>query len=672
MEKIVIVLAILLVYRFCLTVDAQYTYANRGCSGENFNYTSGSVYEKNLNRLFGNLTSETTSRKFYNNSIGGGSNQVYSLFQCRNDVSFDICSACVENATQRIIEVCPYYGEAVVWYYECMLRYANRYIFSISDTYPSAYAWNSNNVSDFNTFGPKLASAMNGVIKNASSTPLRFASAEANFSLFEQVYSFAQCTPDIDPSSCNSCLKRAFSEMIQCCNASIYAIVFFPSCQLRYDTTAPFIYTDLPLAPPPPPTPPVIDPASQTSNTKSTLAPGIIAAIAVSVSVGLLVLSALLWLCLFRKKPKEASSGVPSTSPRELPDGSGSIGDIEFMQYDLATLKLATRDFSAENKLGEGGFGIVYKGTLENGHQLAIKRLSDTSRQGTKEFMAESQFLAKLQHKNLVSLVGFCSEGDEKLLVYEFMPNSSLDRFLFDPRKRPLLDWATRNKIIMGIARGLQYLHEDSRLTIIHRDLKPSNVLLDKDMNPKIADFGMAKLFEVEQKFGQTNRIIGTQGYMAPEYLMTGEYSDKSDVYSFGIMLLEIVSGQKNRLLNMSPRNEDLPLHAWKLWKEGRCFDIADPALYNIYSSNDVIRCIQIGLLCVQVNAEQRPTMPYVVLMLSGLIDLPLPLAPTLSSHQFSMTNSYSVDPETDSDQPSGKTVTWRAELDQDLYPRPR
>ncbi|XP_074267418.1 cysteine-rich receptor-like protein kinase 44 [Silene latifolia] len=335
----------------------------------------------------------------------------------------------------------------------------------------------------------------------------------------------------------------------------------------------------------------------------------------------------------------------------------GSIGDIEFMQYDLATLKSATRDFSEENKLGEGGFGIVYKGTLENGHQLAIKRLSDTSRQGTKEFMAESRFLAKLQHKNLVSLVGFCSEGDEKLLVYEFMPNSSLDRFLFDPRKRPLLDWATRNKIIMGIARGLQYLHEDSRLTIIHRDLKPSNVLLDKDMNPNIADFGMAKLFEVEQKYGQTNRIIGTQGYMAPEYLMTGEYSDKSDVYSFGIMLLEIVSGQKNRLLNMSPRNEDLPLHAWKLWKEGRCFDIADPALYNIYSSSDVIRCIQIGLLCVQVNPEQRPAMPYVVLMLSGLIDLPLPLAPTLSSHQFSMTNSYSGDPQTDSDQPSGKTA---------------
>ncbi|XP_074267421.1 putative cysteine-rich receptor-like protein kinase 31 [Silene latifolia] len=240
-----------------------------------------------------------------------------------------------------------------------------------------------------------------------------------------------------------------------------------------------------------------------------------------------------------------------------------NLGDTKFLQYDFATLKAATRNFSSENKLGQGGFGTVYKGILENGdNHLAIKRLSGTSGQGTKEFMTEARLLAKLQHKNLVKLVGFCSEGDEKLLIYEFMSNASLDGFLFDQIKRPLLNWATRSNIIMGIARGLQYLHEDSRLTIVHRDLKPGNILLDNEMNPKIADFGLATLFEGAQKFGNTSRIVGTIGYMAPEYMTTGEYSEKSDVYSFGIMLLEIVSGQNNiKFYQARQSKEDLPVH---------------------------------------------------------------------------------------------------------------
>ncbi|XP_074267435.1 cysteine-rich receptor-like protein kinase 8 [Silene latifolia] len=370
---------------------------------------------------------------------------------------------------------------------------------------------------------------------------------------------------------------------------------------------------------------------------------GIVVAVAVCTSVGLIILALLLWICLRQCRKHKVANVVPTTSPsglHEAHDGTGkreaeileSIGDTElFVQYDFDTLKIATRDFSDENMLGEGGFGNVYRGTLTNGQYLAIKRLSGLTTaqdtRGMREFKKEARLLTKLQHNNLVRLVGFCSEGDEKLLVYEYMSNSNLDRVLSDPSMWSLLNWATRHHIIIGIARGLQYLHEDSRL-IIHGDLKLGNILLDKRMNPKIAEFGIARLFEGADKAGNTVCIVGTQGYMAPEYLMTGDYSDKSDVYSFGIMILEIVSGQKNSISKKSPQKEDFPIHVWRLWDKARSLNLVDPVLKNNYSI-DVLRCIQIGLLCVQANAEQRPAMTVVVRMLTDSIDLPLPSAPT-------------------------------------------
>ncbi|KAK1426129.1 hypothetical protein QVD17_14798 [Tagetes erecta] len=210
-------------------------------------------------------------------------------------------------------------------------------------------------------------------------------------------------------------------------------------------------------------------------------------------------------------------------------------------------VKAATNDFSEENKLGQGGFGSVYKGILGEGHQVAVKRLAWDSGQGDQEFKNEVLLVAKLQHRNLVRLLGFSIEGSERLLIYELLPNASLDQFIFDPTKRILLDWETRYNIIKGIAKGLLYLHEDSRLRIIHRDMKASNVLLDAQMNPKIADFGMARLFNTDETQGDTSRIVGTYGYMAPEYALHGQFSVKSDVFSFGVLVLEIIAGQKNK-----------------------------------------------------------------------------------------------------------------------------
>ncbi|PQM35557.1 cysteine-rich receptor-like protein kinase 10 [Prunus yedoensis var. nudiflora] len=215
--------------------------------------------------------------------------------------------------------------------------------------------------------------------------------------------------------------------------------------------------------------------------------------------------------------PQPLSSPLPPSTSTGGGNDTDEIGSAEPLQFDLATIRVSTDDFSEANKLGQGGFGSVYRGRLLNGKDIAVKRLSTNSGQGDLEFKNEVLLVAKLQHRNLVRLLGFCLEGSERLLVYEFVPNASLDHIIFDPTKRAQLDWVRRYKIIVGTARGLLYLHEDSRLRIIHRDLKASNILIDAEMNPKISDFGMARLFVPDQTQGNTSRIVGTYGYMAPE-----------------------------------------------------------------------------------------------------------------------------------------------------------
>ncbi|CAL5345848.1 unnamed protein product [Camellia sinensis] len=315
---------------------------------------------------------------------------------------------------------------------------------------------------------------------------------------------------------------------------------------------------------------------------------------------------------------------------RQKDDTAEEISVVESLQYNFDTIRIATNHFSDANKLGQGGFGVVYKGNLPNGQEIAVKRLSRNSGQGELEFKNEVMLVAKLQHRNLVRLLGFCLQGTERLLIYEYVTNSSLNHFIFDPINRAYLDWDKRYKIIGGIARGLLYLHEDSRFRIIHRDLKASNVLLDAKMKPKISDFGMARLFVLDETQGNTNRIVGTYGYMAPEYVMRGQFSVKSDVFSFGVLILEIVSGQKNNCFRSGENEEDLLCYAWKSWQKGIASNIIDPTLRDgLGPLHEMIRCIHIGLLCVQENAAARPTMAVVVLMLNSFsLTLSLPSEP--------------------------------------------
>ncbi|KAI9126923.1 hypothetical protein K1719_002519 [Acacia pycnantha] len=398
---------------------------------------------------------------------------------------------------------------------------------------------------------------------------------------------------------------------------------------------------------------------------KSRISAGIIIAIAIPTLIFILLVL-LCFLCLKRRVSKHTP----------VPKQTGSaveISSVESLQFDLDTIKSATNDFSADNKLGQGGFGEVYKGILPGGEELAVKRLSSTSNQGVGEFKNEVLTMAKLQHRNLVRLLGFCLDEGEKILIYEYLPNKSLDNFLFGLVNQAKLSWLTRYKIIEGIARGILYLHEDSRLKIIHRDLKASNVLLDEDLNPKISDFGMAKIFGVDQTQASTSRVVGTFGYMAPEYAMHGHISIKSDIYSFGVLILEIICGKKNTSFYVSSYAEDLLSYAWKLWREGTPLELLDPSLRDYCSRNEVIKCIHLSLLCIQENPALRPTIQSIMVMLSSnSVTLSDPQEPPfyIGRHRTDSNNPAIF--ENSSDQSTSKSAQRSVDEDPitDLYPR--
>ncbi|XP_027362453.1 putative receptor-like protein kinase At4g00960 [Abrus precatorius] len=293
--------------------------------------------------------------------------------------------------------------------------------------------------------------------------------------------------------------------------------------------------------------------------------------------------------------------------------------------FSYETLIAATKNFYILNKLGEGGFGPVYKGKLNDGREIAVKRLSQRSNQQKTQFINEAKLLGRVQHRNVVNLYGYCIHGSEKLLVYEYVPRQSLDKLLFRSDKRAVLDWKRGFEIMSGVGRGLLYLHEDAPNCITHRDIKASNILLDQNWVPKIADFGLARLFPQHQTHGFT-RVAGTNGYMAPEYLMHGHLSVKADVFSYGVFVLEFITGHRNSSFHLDVHALDLLDLAYNQYKKGRALEIVDPIMASTVVTEQVERCIKLGLLCTQGDPQLRPTMGRVVMMLSkkqGYMDEP-------------------------------------------------
>ncbi|OEL29188.1 Receptor-like serine/threonine-protein kinase SD1-8 [Dichanthelium oligosanthes] len=375
-----------------------------------------------------------------------------------------------------------------------------------------------------------------------------------------------------------------------------------------------------------------IDALNAAANSRGRTSKRVVIAVVATVA-GVLLLVAVGCCCVWRRRRKrrqgETDSAAPGGGDDVLPfrarkhaalDEEWRCGeeDVDLPLLDLAVILAATDNFALSNKIGEGGFGPVYMGKLECGQEVAVKRLSRRSMQGAVEFKNEVKLIAKLQHRNLVRLLGCCIDEDERMLLYEYMHNQSLDTFIFDEGKRRLLRWQKRFDIILGIARGLQYLHEDSRFRIIHRDLKASNVLLDRNMVPKISDFGIARMFGGDQTTAHTMKVIGTYGYMSPEYAMDGVFSMKSDIYSFGVLVLEIITGKRNRGFYEAELDLNLLRYAWKLWKEGRGVDLVDEVMDGSFNYSEVLRCIQVALLCVEVQPRNRPLMSSVVMMLAS------------------------------------------------------
>uniref|UniRef100_A0A0C9RJF6 TSA: Wollemia nobilis Ref_Wollemi_Transcript_14652_2207 transcribed RNA sequence n=1 Tax=Wollemia nobilis TaxID=56998 RepID=A0A0C9RJF6_9CONI len=596
-------------------------------------YPPGSRFSKDFERVLDNLVQSmnVTAHGFNTYSYG----EVNGLVQCRGDLVPAECSNCLGEASFSVQQMCGNAKGGLVWLERCFLRYSN-HSFSQLDARVLAMLENPQRVTkDPDGFGNRVADLLRYLMRGASDPAHKgFAAGFTRDSSKEDIYGLVECLRDLSAVECRTCLSIGFYHLYPCCAQKQGAEALLGSCTLRFET---YPFFNLSAASPfamPLTTPTTGSSSSKTSSRRVPILVGAIGSGLLAVAV-----CVCLFLFLLRNKVDPANLWRPLTfSCREVGgsggpvdvSGSGSLLNPQ-MIFRLETLIEATANFHEDNKLGEGGFGPVYKGTTSDGKEIAVKKLSLRSVQGTTEFMNEVRIVAKIQHRNLVKLLGCCAQGPERLLVYEYLPNKSLDTFLFDPERRKVLDWEKRYNIVVGIARGLLYLHEDSQVRIIHRDIKANNILLDEKLKPKIADFGLARLFAEDQSHLSTG-VAGTLGYMAPEYIMHGQLTEKADVFSFGVLLLEIVSGKKNN--SVLSEEDMLPLldATWKHYEAGTISETIDPCLkQSMLYSEEMCRVSHIALLCTQGSAQLRPTMSEIVVMLTGKDNsLPLPTQPAM------------------------------------------
>ncbi|KAI9395732.1 hypothetical protein POPTR_004G023550v4 [Populus trichocarpa] len=402
--------------------------------------TSTTTYKDNLNTLLSSLASNATSNSigFFNASAGLEPDDVYGLFFCRGDLSTDVCQNCVANATKDIVQRrCPTQKVAFIWYDECFLRYSNKIMFSTMERDPNYTLWNPENVAVHADFNRELLNTIFTAVNRAANMPAgakKFRATKANYTTEHYLYVLVQCTPDLSSGDCEQCLLAAYSGLEICCNEKRGGRILFPSCIVNFETYINYNETyveSAALAPSP-------VPQGDKGSSKKTW---IIIGATLSTIVGVLLLSSFAYTMWRRKKREEIRNSqviqlldmegrtIEDDCSNEIMYGEVKSQDSFLIQLDIV-LK-ATNQYSNENKLGQGGFGPVYKGVMEDGKEIAVKRLSRTSGQGLREFMNEVNLIARLQHRNLVKLLGCCLEKNEKLLVYEYMPNKSLDVFLF-------------------------------------------------------------------------------------------------------------------------------------------------------------------------------------------------------------------------------------------------
>ncbi|KAG8481694.1 hypothetical protein CXB51_026573 [Gossypium anomalum] len=559
---------------------------------------NGTNYVPDFTELMKELSDGISNNHFASYRLNS-SLPMYGLTQCYEDLKQTDCLLCYAEARTRIPRCLP--RSARIFLDGCFLRYDyNNNFFQEAVSSVDTVNCSTNNVTMYREVNNRRVNLFETNVEYAVGNVTSIALRKGRFGTVgvDGIYALAQCWESLTPEGCRQCLQNA-SMSVRRCMPGDEGRALNAGCYLRYSTRK--FYNE-----------------GGDSADDHGISIGVIIAI-VSATSAFLTLAISAAYIIYTKVSKRR---------REL-ENLGRISkkfDKSGLKFKYETLEKATDYFSLSRKLGQGGAGSVFMGILPDGKTVAVKRLVYNTRQWVDDFFNEVNLISRIQHKNLVKLLGASIEGPESLLVYEYVPNKSLDQFIFDEEKSKLLNWKQRLNIIVGTAEGLAHLHGGgSHVRIIHRDIKCSNVLLDDNLNAKIADFGLVRCLATEKSHLSTG-IAGTLGYMAPEYLVRGQLSEKADVYSFGVLVLEIVCGKKNSSFTTTG---SLLQTVWTLYRSNVLAEAIDPCIRDEMSEKEAPEVLQVGLLCTQASVLLRPSMAEVVQMLTDKdYEIPTPNQP--------------------------------------------
>ncbi|KAK4488819.1 hypothetical protein RD792_004609 [Penstemon davidsonii] len=581
---------------------------------------NSTIYVPNFINTMENISVQMRSLGFGIAITGSHLDTNYGLAQCYGDLSLFDCVICYAEARTVLPQCFPANGGRI-FLDGCFMR-AENYSFFHEFTGPNDHRVCGNVTQRDVRFQDSVRRALSRTVLDA---PSRNGYARAKVGNGKNsAYVLADCWRTISANACRACLENASNSIMGCLPMS-EGRALNTGCFMRYSDTN--FLNDVP------------------ENGNSRGAVIVIVIVAVS-AAAVLIIGTVIGVYMWRRRTiqqKRKGTGDAEKMVKTLNDSS--------LNFKYSTLEKATNSFDEANKLGQGGFGTVYKGVLQDGREIAVKRLFFNNKHRAADFYNEINIISSVEHKNLVRLLGCSCSGPESLLVYEYLPNKSLDRFIFDSSKGKLLNWEKRFAIIIGTAEGLVYLHENTRIRIIHRDIKASNILLDSRLRARIADFGLARSFQ-EDKSHISTAIAGTLGYMAPEYLAHGQLSEKVDVYSFGVLLLEIVTGRQNNRSKTSEYSDSLVNIAWKHFQQRTAEDLYDSNLMlhncnnNMTVKSEILRVVHVGLLCTQEISSLRPSMSKALQMLVKKEEqLPAPTSPPFMDEKTMELNDTSDKP---------------------------
>ncbi|KAJ7970810.1 Protein kinase family protein [Quillaja saponaria] len=574
---------------------------------------NSTMYTATYTKLSREMREDMSRNKFSFKEAGEPPDRLYLFSQCMDDLSEEDCSSCFDTIITRFLGCFPSTGGRV-YSDGCFIR-AENYSFFQDNIGPDDLKRCSDSIEKTTVYANMAINVINEMAMRAPDNE-GFIVMEEKLPSGLAVYGLANCWKTLDREMCSSCLANAASSAISCL-PSIEGRVLNAGCFLRYSD---YEFSN----------------GAETINTKDTVLAYI------SYITGAIAISSLAILIgYFVGKNAYRLISLPSKRKVLETNFSALNRSFPFMQFKYSTLEKATDHFKESCKLGQGGYGEVYKGTLPDGREIAIKRLFISGNGRADEVYNEMDIISRAQHKNLVRFLGCCFTTADSFLIYEFLVNRSLDCILFDPEKKQQLDWPKRREIIIGTAEGLEFLHKHSHVRIIHRDIKASNILLDLKHRPKIADFGLSRFYSCDKNPINT-AIAGTLGYMAPEYLAEGRLTEKVDVYSFGVLVLETISGVQNNKFQPADTFETLVAHAWKHFQWNTVPEIIDESM-EAKDIEEIIRIVQVGLLCTQESPSLRPSMTRVTKMLKQKDhELPEPSKPPFTDDCMEFSHSLS------------------------------